>query len=121
MEHAGHEADLIFADADKPFAPAAQFFFAEVAASVEVALAWRVGGIEALVVFLATAGKAAADRPQAAAQWPLGAVGLQAAGAVNAFVVAPPCVMVPRLFCLRYSIESMRSWGNYRALNMRTL
>ena len=66
MEHAGHEADLVFADADKPFAPAAQLFLAEVAASVEVALAWRVGGVEALVVFVATAGEAAADRPQAA-------------------------------------------------------
>jgi hypothetical protein len=67
MEHAGHEADLVFADADKPFAPAAQLFFAQVAASVEVALAWRVGGVEALVVFVATAGEAAADRLQAAA------------------------------------------------------
>jgi hypothetical protein len=121
MEHARHEADQVFADADKPFAPAAQFLFAEVAASVEVALAWRVCGVEALVVFVATAGEASANRPQAATQWPERAMGLQAAGAVNAFVVAPPCAMVPRRFCLRYLIESMRSWGNYRALNMRTL
>ena len=84
MEHAGHEADLVFADADKPFAPAAQLFFAEVAASVEVTLAWRVGSVEAFVAFVATAGEAAADRPQAAALWPQGAVGLQAAGATVA-------------------------------------
>ncbi len=84
MEHAGHEADLVFAEADKPFAPAAQFFFAQVAASVKVALAWRVGGVEALVVFVATAGEAAADRPQAATQRPQGAVSLQTAGAAVA-------------------------------------
>ena len=84
MEHAGHEADLVFAHADKPFAPAAQFFFAEVAAPVEIALAWRVGGVEAFVVFVATAGEAAADRPQAATQRPQGTVGLQAAGAAVA-------------------------------------
>ena len=79
MEHAGHETDLVYADADKPLAPAAQLFFAEVAAPVEVALTRAVAGVEAFVVFVATAGKAAADRPQAAAQWSQGAVGLQAA------------------------------------------
>ena len=84
MEPAGHEADLVFAEADKPFAPAAQFFFAQVAAPVEVALAWRVGGVEALIIFVATAGEASANRPQAAAQRPQGAVGLQVAGAAVA-------------------------------------
>ncbi len=84
MEHAGHEADLVFADADKPLAPSAQFLFAEDAAPVEIALTWGVGGVQAFVVFVATAREAAADRPQAATQWPQDAVGLQTAGAAVA-------------------------------------
>ena len=84
VEHPGHEADLVFADADEPGAPVVQFFFAKVAAAIEIALAGGVGGVEAGVVAVPLARQPAAGRPQSVAHGPQGAMGLQAAGAAIA-------------------------------------
>ena len=64
VEHAGHEAHLVFADIEEKLAPPAQSVFAQIATTIEIAAAGRIGVAQPLVVLGSAAGEPAADRPE---------------------------------------------------------